>query len=367
MIYFTVDPKSAGFDDSPLIDGVQPTAGANVGSGMMSKVDIALVSSNTTWTVTCTTAVIPGDEIWSVENDLTKAAYSDAESGVYYTSDLGEIGFRIFTAGTDFEVGDSFTFTTENTAVVGGVVYAAPGEFAAAPSVYNDPNGGGVLVVYSGEDDQFSELNLFYYIFGYNGAVLAGPTMISDVDGISNSVTWRRHGKGSMRNNKVYATWGQGFVDNSKAPLGESVMLGIDDYPLPKPAITEVSPATAVEGVETIITITGTDFDASAIAYIGEIELLNVTIDSATSITATVLDTQALGAYPVRVVNPDTLYGILVDAFTVVEPEVTDDDDDVTDDDDDDSVDDDDSDDDDDTAPSIDTDEDDEDSSGCCG
>ncbi len=85
--------------------------------------------------------------------------------------------------------------------------------------------------------------------------------------------------------------------------------------PLPAPTVSSVSPATGSTAGGTAVTITGADFVAGATVSFGGVAATNVSVASATSITA---DTpaRAAGAVDVVVINPDLQSGTLVSGYT---------------------------------------------------
>ena len=86
----------------------------------------------------------------------------------------------------------------------------------------------------------------------------------------------------------------------------------------PPPTITSISPSSGPAAGGTGVTITGTAFVTGATVTIGGTAATNVTVVSATSITATT-PSGAAGAKSVVVTNPDTLYGSLANGFTYMD------------------------------------------------
>ena len=88
------------------------------------------------------------------------------------------------------------------------------------------------------------------------------------------------------------------------------------------PTVSSVDPATALNDVDTPVTITGTGFveeegGVTITAYLGTTELENVAWVSDTELTATVPWGVDPGTYDLIVENPDGQTGTLVDAFTL--------------------------------------------------
>jgi hypothetical protein len=89
-------------------------------------------------------------------------------------------------------------------------------------------------------------------------------------------------------------------------------------YTAPPPSVTSISPGSGPTAGGTGVTITGTAFVTGATVTIGGTAATNVTVVSATSITATT-PSGAAGAKSVVVTNPDTLYGSLANGFTYMD------------------------------------------------
>jgi photosystem II stability/assembly factor-like uncharacterized protein len=88
------------------------------------------------------------------------------------------------------------------------------------------------------------------------------------------------------------------------------------------PTVSSVDPATALNDVDTPVTITGTGFveeegGVTITAYLGTTELENVVWVSDTELTATVPWGMDPGTYDLNVENPNGQTGTLVDAFTL--------------------------------------------------
>jgi plastocyanin len=107
---------------------------------------------------------------------------------------------------------------------------------------------------------------------------------------------------------------------------GQSVTLAQSfTYALPAPTISNVSPATGPTSGGTLIAITGTNFQSGATVTVGAFPATDVTLVSATSITArTPLGpiVQQLGA-DVVVTNPDSLKATATAGFTYTVPPLT--------------------------------------------
>ena len=87
----------------------------------------------------------------------------------------------------------------------------------------------------------------------------------------------------------------------------------------PAPTITDISPATGSQNGGTVVTLTGTGFLANASVKFGGTAATNVSVVSATSITATT-PAHAIGKVDVLVTNTDSKSGTLSQAFTYVLP-----------------------------------------------
>ena len=92
------------------------------------------------------------------------------------------------------------------------------------------------------------------------------------------------------------------------------------------PAVTSISPTSALNDVDTPVIITGSGFfvdltdpanPVQPTAYLGSAALLNVTWVDANILTASVPWGMERGVYPLTVTNPDGGTGSLVGAFTV--------------------------------------------------
>jgi YVTN family beta-propeller protein len=94
----------------------------------------------------------------------------------------------------------------------------------------------------------------------------------------------------------------------------------------PPPTITSVSPNFGVNIDPTVITIAGTNFQATPQVYLGtaaqpqQYPLSGVTFDSSTQLHATVPVNLVSGLYRLTVVNPDSIGGYLNNAFNVAAP-----------------------------------------------
>lgn len=84
------------------------------------------------------------------------------------------------------------------------------------------------------------------------------------------------------------------------------------------PTVSAVAPSQAYNDRTTSITITGSDFAATPKVTLGRILLPNVTLVSATTLTATVPADLPGGTYTVTVTNPDTTTASRANAFTAV-------------------------------------------------
>ncbi|HYL93048.1 MAG TPA: IPT/TIG domain-containing protein [Alphaproteobacteria bacterium] len=94
----------------------------------------------------------------------------------------------------------------------------------------------------------------------------------------------------------------------------------------PAPAVTSLSPASAIQGATTSVTITGTAFQSGATCNFGAgITVNSCAFVSATQLTAgiTVAAAATTGPRTVTVTNPDTQVGSLTNGFTVTLPPPT--------------------------------------------
>ncbi len=85
------------------------------------------------------------------------------------------------------------------------------------------------------------------------------------------------------------------------------------------PTVTNISPSSGPIAGGTAVTITGTNFVAGATVTIGGVAATNVTVVSATQITATT-PPRAAGSVDVRVQNPDGQFGTRAGGFTYDPP-----------------------------------------------
>jgi IPT/TIG domain. len=103
---------------------------------------------------------------------------------------------------------------------------------------------------------------------------------------------------------------------------GHSSMFGtfkVNAVVNPAPTVSAVSPVTGSQAGGTVTTITGTGFLANATVKFGGTSATNVTVVSATSITATA-PAHGAGAVDVVVTNTDTKAATLAQAFTYAVP-----------------------------------------------
>jgi len=110
---------------------------------------------------------------------------------------------------------------------------------------------------------------------------------------------------------------GTGTVDVTvTTPGGTSTTSPADRFTyIPAPAVTSVAPSSGPAAGGDTVTITGTGFVTGATVTFGGTAATGVTVDSATSITATT-PAHAAGAVDVVVTNPDTQAGTLTNGFT---------------------------------------------------
>ena len=113
----TVDPTNTVTENwtvtcNQAASATAPVAGANTGNGTMSAVTVdpghALTEG---WTVTCTDTA-PDGGTFSVTGTISGLQFATASVGTEYRSDGDEVRFTISDGSIDFQVGDSFTFST---------------------------------------------------------------------------------------------------------------------------------------------------------------------------------------------------------------------------------------------------------------
>ncbi|MBI5191105.1 MAG: S8 family serine peptidase [Nitrospirae bacterium] len=102
-------------------------------------------------------------------------------------------------------------------------------------------------------------------------------------------------------------------VPNGPQPFAVVLSGGFSNTP---PTVTGIDPATAVNSLPTSVSVTGTGFQQGAALLVGGVSC-TVTDVTSTTITGSIPAGISAGAKEVRVVNPDYLYGSLVDGFTV--------------------------------------------------
>ncbi len=104
--------KYAAYDRDAIALATSPEAGEdNIGNGTCSAVVVDdLVTLTEDWTLTCTATATDGGE-FSVAGSVS-GNVGTAEVGSEYADALGRVTFTISDGSTDFELGDSFTFTT---------------------------------------------------------------------------------------------------------------------------------------------------------------------------------------------------------------------------------------------------------------
>ena len=116
------------------------------------------------------------------------------------------------------------------------------------------------------------------------------------------------------------------FVCNiSDCGSGHTLMFGtlkVNQVTNPAPTVTSIAPTTGSQAGGTAVTITGTGFLAGATVMFGATSATNVSVVSATSITATT-PAHASGAVDVVVTNTDNKSATLPQAFTYALPAPT--------------------------------------------
>lgn len=315
LFVMLLDPAVTGFDGSSLTEPVEPDAdGGNTGNGTMTDVRVSLSAPAGDWTVTCTDDSTPGSEIWSVETE--DDTYEDATTGTAYSTDSGAVTFMIEAGGTDFAVGDVFTFST---VAPSGVAMAAtnvdPGTNYQHPHLFANPDGGGVLMVFNDKNGTSYDQDIWYAILGYDGDIVEGPTLARDVD-VDNSdyVAWPFDIRGSMRHDRVLIAWNE--YDDSES--GYRFQLFMDENPATKPEIVAVEPGELAESAGGSVTINGENFAVGAKVFVDDTEIADVTFTDSETLVANVPGGLGEGLHAVRVVNPDTLFDTLADALDLV-------------------------------------------------
>ena len=102
----TAGAMNTGEATTPVADG------GNTGNGTMGAVTTGPTTTSELWTVTCNDDAVSGSEVFSVTGSVSGLQTAEATAGVLYVSDNGEVVFTITAGGTDFVVGDEFTFET---------------------------------------------------------------------------------------------------------------------------------------------------------------------------------------------------------------------------------------------------------------
>ncbi|MCC6158374.1 MAG: IPT/TIG domain-containing protein [Deltaproteobacteria bacterium] len=324
-----IDPSGNGFDGSTFTPDVTPDVDAgNAGNGDISDVIVSMAAEAGTYTVTCTDDSVSGNEIWSVESP-SKATLAEATTGLPYSTDTGMVSFVIEDGATDFANGDVFTFdVAANPAVIQPPTPFEPTEGYHHPVLVSDPNGGGILlvVVHKGSqgDVDYDYNEVEYAVLGYDGAVLAGPTQVSDLDNVDVTMEWPTMPSAVWDGDTFYFVWSE-----DDDGVGESyLVLGVEENPVDGVSVTSATPADVDEGADASLTIVGSGFEDGAAVDVGGTALTDIAVGSATEITGTLPAGLAVGSYDVTVTNPDTLFGVLADGVTVVTPGDDDDSDD---------------------------------------
>jgi len=91
---------------------------------------------------------------------------------------------------------------------------------------------------------------------------------------------------------------------------------------VPPPVVTSVSPTSGFQSGGTVITISGSNFQALATVTVGGASATAVDVRSGSVVVATTPSSATAGAKDVAVKNPDFLAGALAGAFTYVAPPV---------------------------------------------
>ncbi len=178
--------------------------------------------------------------------------------------------------------------------------------FVPAPTVsfVNPPSGtylGGTAITITGSD------------FRAGATVLIGTSVATGVT-VVNSTTITATTASS-------ATTGSMTVRVTNADGQFGTRAGGYSYLGPPPTVTSVSPTSGYTSGGTLITLTGTGFQANATVTVGGVLANSITVVSSTSITCRTPAGTA-GPKTVRVINTDAQWGELASAFTYVPPPV---------------------------------------------
>ncbi|MBN1261388.1 MAG: DUF11 domain-containing protein [Anaerolineae bacterium] len=90
----------------------------------------------------------------------------------------------------------------------------------------------------------------------------------------------------------------------------------VTEEPVTAPRIQTVTPGTGLNTTPVTLTIEGSNFDPEAVVMLGTTALSNVVFVSSQLLEAAVPAGLPVGTYAIKVINPDTQYGILLDAYT---------------------------------------------------
>ncbi|MDY6839207.1 MAG: invasin domain 3-containing protein [Thermodesulfobacteriota bacterium] len=183
MTAVTVDPTNTVTENwtvacNQAASATAPAPGANTGDGTMSAVTVdpghALTED---WTVTCTDTA-PDGGTFSVEGTISGEQYATASVGTEYRSDGDEVRFTISDGSIDFQVGDSFTFSTTGptTFSVSGTV-SGPQPNVTIGWAYTSTTGGVSFTISDGSTD-FEVGDIFTFS-------TTGPTTFSVTGSVS--------------------------------------------------------------------------------------------------------------------------------------------------------------------------------------
>ncbi|HKK91803.1 MAG TPA: IPT/TIG domain-containing protein, partial [Longimicrobiales bacterium] len=178
-----------------------------------------------------------------------------------------------------------------------GFTYVAPPTVASI-SPDNGPIAGGTVVTITGTD------------FQADAAVTIGGVAATDVTFVNSTSLTATTGARAAGTVDVVVT-------NPDTQIG-TLSNGFT-YVAPAPTVTAISPDSGSTAGGTVVTITGTDFQADAAVAIGGVAATGVTFVNSTELTATT-EARAAGTVDVVVTNPDTQIGTLTDGFTYVAP-----------------------------------------------
>jgi hypothetical protein len=314
-----------GFSDYPAL---QFNGGGGIGTGSMGP-NLAPGAADSENTGHDDISDIPEFVLCGIPESVSVSPEAGGDVPLTVTFDASA---TIAPCGTIVSYAWNFGDSTNGTGATTSHVYTTPGTYIASVTI-TDSNG---------------NLNRFQQQYTIN--VTSGPPAISLVSPSSGPVAGGTQITitGSNFTNYTTVTVGGSFATSvsvvngttitattpgsgSAVPAdvvvtsvdGETVTLtGGFTYLNPAPTVTRIAPATGPTAGGTSVTITGTGFASGATVTVGGVPATNVSVGSATSITATT-PAHAGGAVNVVVTNTDTQTGTLTGGFTYVNPAPT--------------------------------------------